>query len=133
MPPSSALHPRSASTTSLFSTIMLLAFMVVAAPHVLPCPVPHRAVRADGADEDGEKFYKDKGGKEERKRKRMRQEQGRRRCPIPRPSSGGGLVEEVLRFRGPFGGAAGAGNAGNTERKVVFEKEPRKGYMSCEK
>ena len=129
--PSSALHPRSTSTSSLFSTIMFLAFMVVAAPHVLPCPAPHRTVRADGVEEDGEKFYKDEGdeAKEEQRRRRKRrrkQEQGRR-CPIPRPNRGGGLVEEVLRFRRLFGGTGNAGNAESMSRKVVFEKRPGKG------
>ena len=99
--------------------------MVVAAPHVLPCPVPHRDVRADGVEEDGEKLYKDerKEAEEERKRRRRKQEQGRR-CPIPRPSRGGGLVAEVLRF---IGSAGDAGNSGGVRGEVVFEKWLGKG------
>ncbi|KAF2493816.1 hypothetical protein BU16DRAFT_582861 [Lophium mytilinum] len=48
MPP--ALHPRSRMTMSLFSTTLAISFLVVATPHVLPCPVP--AARADAADPD---------------------------------------------------------------------------------
>jgi len=115
MPPH--LHPRSLSTTSLFSTTLALAFIVVAVPHVLPCPVrrPPGGYRADASstqEEEGDKFYKDNGeqAKEERRRRRRGE---RRKCPIPR--GGGGLAEELRRWmgRGPDGGVV---------REVVFEE-----------
>lgn len=105
---------------------MLLAFIVVAAPHVLPCPVPHHSVRADGVEEDRERCYEDEGkGAKEGRRKGRKQEQGRK-CPVPRPRRGG-LVEEVLRLRGLFGGAGDAGYTESLGGKVVFEKRPGKG------
>lgn len=36
MPP--ALHPKSLSTASLFTTTAIIAFLTVGAPHILPCP-----------------------------------------------------------------------------------------------
>ena len=36
----SALHPRSRQTFSLFTTTLAVSFLVVALPHILPCPVP---------------------------------------------------------------------------------------------
>lgn len=126
MPPH--LHPRSLSTTSLFSTTLALAFLVVAAPHVLPCPVrrPPGGYKADASgvqEEDGEKFYKDSSeqGKEERRKRRNGEG---RKCPIPRAE--GGLVEEVKRWRKVFDGGleagAGEGKEGVVGRKVVFEE-----------
>lgn len=49
MPP--ALHPRSRLTTSLFTTTLFISFLVVATPHIIPCPVDTRAL-ADSADPD---------------------------------------------------------------------------------
>lgn len=66
------LHPKSFSTASLFTTTALLAFLVVGAPHILPCPAPHH-------------HHADAGVRRQK-----------RACPIPRPQSGGGLVAEVL-------------------------------------
>ena len=34
------LHPRSRLTTSLFGTTLLVSFLVVGMPHILPCPAP---------------------------------------------------------------------------------------------
>ncbi|KAF8463429.1 hypothetical protein BDZ91DRAFT_764561 [Kalaharituber pfeilii] len=120
MAPSSALHPRSLSTTSLFSTTLALAFLVVAAPHVLPCPVrkPAGMHLADGEGE--EEFYRD-GEKPERGPK---QEVRRRKCPIPRTR--GGLVEEVRKWResGKWSIDEEVG------KRVVFGERPRKGW--CE-
>ncbi|KAH6631775.1 hypothetical protein F5144DRAFT_602557 [Chaetomium tenue] len=48
MPPPH-LHPRSRMTSSLFATTVLASFLVVALPHILPCPAPRRAY-ADGGD-----------------------------------------------------------------------------------
>ncbi|KAK3307075.1 uncharacterized protein B0T15DRAFT_492574 [Chaetomium strumarium] len=45
--PTPHLHPRSRMTSSLFATTVLASFLVVALPHVLPCPAPRRTY-ADG-------------------------------------------------------------------------------------
>lgn len=55
MPPH--LHPRSSMTSSLFATTVAASFLVVAMPHVLPCPVPTTRY-ADGeivVDENGKR------------------------------------------------------------------------------
>ena len=44
------LHPRSRLTTSLFGTTLLVSFLVVGMPHILPCPAP----RVKFADSDFE-------------------------------------------------------------------------------
>ncbi|KAF8421191.1 hypothetical protein EV426DRAFT_218511 [Tirmania nivea] len=116
MPPH--LHPRSLSTTSLFSTTLALAFMVVAVPHVLPCPVrrPPGAYRADASgsqEEEGDIFYKDGGEEAKEKRRRRRRGEGRK-CPIPR-GGGGGLVEELRRWTGET-------SEGKVVKEVVFEE-----------
>ncbi|KAG6986749.1 hypothetical protein G7Y79_00073g098480 [Physcia stellaris] len=48
MPPHPSLHPRSRLTTSLFTSTLLLSFLVVGMPHILPCPRP----RVEYSDED---------------------------------------------------------------------------------
>ena len=60
MPPH--LHPRSRLTTSLFSTTLLVSFLVVGMPHILPCPAP----RTDFADSDPAK-----NGRRRRVRRRV--------------------------------------------------------------
>ncbi|KAI5795900.1 hypothetical protein FPQ18DRAFT_387069 [Pyronema domesticum] len=47
MPP--ALHPKSLSTASLFTSTAILAFLVVGAPHILPCPAPKQQYADDDA------------------------------------------------------------------------------------
>ena len=126
MAPKSPLHPRSLSTTSLFSTTLALAFLVVAAPHVVPCPVrPPIRARQYRADEEGDgvgRFERNgEQGKRRRRTEDMEQRKGKRKCPIPRSS--GGLVEEWMRLKGVL---AGHGDAGLKEgrRVVVFEERP---------
>lgn len=54
------LHPRSRLTTSLFGTTLLVSFLVVGMPHILPCPAP-RVRLADAEiqiDADGRKRRK---------------------------------------------------------------------------
>ena len=45
--PTPHLHPRSRLTSSLFATTLVVSFMVVGLPHILPCPAP-RVTFADG-------------------------------------------------------------------------------------
>lgn len=44
------LHPRSRVTSSLFGTTLLVSFLVVGMPHILPCPAP-RVMLADSESE----------------------------------------------------------------------------------
>ena len=60
MPPN--LHPRSAHTTTLFGTTLLVSFLVVSLPHLFPCPVPSRqyldANTVEVTDQNGRRVYK---------------------------------------------------------------------------
>ncbi|KAL2259112.1 hypothetical protein VTK26DRAFT_7332 [Humicola hyalothermophila] len=49
MAPPPHLHPRSRMTSSLFATTVVASFLVVALPHMLPCPAPRRVFADDGA------------------------------------------------------------------------------------
>ncbi|KAL5113416.1 hypothetical protein ACEQ8H_008713 [Pleosporales sp. CAS-2024a] len=108
MPPH--LHPRSRMTTSLFTTTLMVSFLVVAAPHLIPCPVDPRT-HADSPDATGQT----------RRRRRRSVAAGdtcsgvasdpdghkmpllddplapRRECPVPKP---GGLIARVLGLKG---------------------------------
>lgn len=103
MPPH--LHPRSRMTTSLFTTTLMVSFLVVAAPHLIPCPVDPRTL-ADAADPTGESRRRrrrrlaedetcnDVLSEERRKRKQMEDRLApKRECPVPKP---GGLIGQVL-------------------------------------
>ncbi|KAL2159941.1 hypothetical protein VTH06DRAFT_2074 [Thermothelomyces fergusii] len=94
MPPPH-LHPRSRMTSSLFATTVLASFLVVALPHVLPCPAPARRVYY--ADDGG-------GGAEGEGSGRGRRAKARRECPVPKP---GGMLGEWLGFSGSAGRGAG--------------------------
>ncbi|CAE7199718.1 hypothetical protein P3342_010301 [Pyrenophora teres f. teres] len=109
MPPH--LHPRSRMTTSLFTTTLMVSFLVVAAPHLIPCPVDPRTL-ADSADPTGErrrrrrKLPEDETCndimREERRRKFLLEEKlaAKRECPVPKP---GGLIGQVLGVEGDEG------------------------------
>lgn len=104
MPP--ALHPRSRQTLSLFTTTLILSFLVVGTPHILPCPADRR-VYADSSDPDalnrkprrrrrGAAQEGDAGAAEEAVKiaptEEMRDHR-RRECPVPKP---GGLLGQIL-------------------------------------
>ena len=107
------LHPRSHLTTSLFGTTLLVSFLVVGMPHIVPCPAP-RVKFADSdfeITEDGKRRRRrpavgseesaggDKGDlalpviPEEEKLAMRRKSHG---CPVPKPS---GIIGEVLGFK----------------------------------
>ncbi|KOS17874.1 hypothetical protein ESCO_002901 [Escovopsis weberi] len=123
MPPH--LHPRSRMTSSLFATTVLASFLVVALPHVLPCPVP-RTKYADGevvVDEHGrrrrwrssrgeQQQQQDQDQQQQKQQQRLaqpdaqgivqfdqvggeRRDEARRECPVPKPR---GVVGEWLGF-----------------------------------
>ncbi|KAF8246182.1 hypothetical protein K440DRAFT_632410 [Wilcoxina mikolae CBS 423.85] len=73
MPP--ALHPKSFTTASLFTTTAVFAFLVVGAPHILPCPAPKRSFAEDDQERNGKG---DTGGEKKKKKK----------CPVPRLGGG---------------------------------------------
>ncbi|KZM27126.1 uncharacterized protein EKO05_0009007 [Ascochyta rabiei] len=101
MPPH--MHPRSRMTASLFTTTLMVSFLVVAAPHLIPCPVDPRTLNdsADPTRKRRRRRIPEPEGDEatdalsnEATRKRIEDKfSPKRECPIPRP---GGLVGQVL-------------------------------------
>lgn len=106
------LHPRSRTTGTLFTTTLAISFLVVALPHLLPCPADRRQF-ADS--------YETPDGKIRRRKRKDPQNaisegnvvQGTeqkvateaistaeaplaRECPIPKPS---GIVGRVMGFK----------------------------------
>ncbi|KAK4126218.1 hypothetical protein N657DRAFT_569327 [Parathielavia appendiculata] len=137
MPPPH-LHPRSRMTSSLFATTVLASFLVVALPHILPCPAPRR--RAYYADDGGDSMSSSLSGSSRRVRRRRREEDGndpgtttvggggdgaeyeneirrrvrgpqKRECPVPKP---GGILGEWLRFHG---GSSAPGKEGGEKTR----------------
>ncbi|KAJ4344150.1 hypothetical protein N0V95_006312 [Ascochyta clinopodiicola] len=101
MPPH--MHPRSRMTASLFTTTLMVSFLVVAAPHLIPCPVDPRTLN-DSADPTRKRrrrrIAEPEGGEvtdvlsDEATRRRIEDKfSPKRECPIPKP---GGLVGQVL-------------------------------------
>ncbi|KAF1348739.1 hypothetical protein BDV97DRAFT_267442, partial [Delphinella strobiligena] len=107
------LHPRSRSTLSLFTTCLGISFLVVAAPHILPCPVDRRQFAEDGSSSSS-------SSSSDATRKRRRRKVAttdteettttttapevlndedmitrQRECPVPKP---GGLLGQVMGF-----------------------------------
>ena len=105
------LHPRSRTTSTLFTTTLAISFLVVGLPHILPCPVDRRQF-ADSIDASPD-------GRPQRRRRKRRDDdavddspavggvdapesglsegKGRpaRECPVPKPS---GLVGQIMGF-----------------------------------
>lgn len=89
-------------TASLFTTTLMVSFLVVAAPHLIPCPVDPRTLN-DSADPTRKRRRRrpvdpeDEGNhvlSDEARRKMIEDKfSPKRECPIPKP---GGLVGEVL-------------------------------------
>ena len=106
------LHPRSRTTSTLFTTTLAVSFLVVGLPHLLPCPVDRRQFADSVETSDGtvRRRRKRKDGDEAIKGEQVativrgsdgsRQETdevGRRQreCPVPKP---GGLVGKMMGF-----------------------------------
>jgi cytochrome c oxidase assembly factor 2 len=92
-------------TMSLFTTTLMFSFLVVAAPHIMPCPVDPRTL-ADSADPTGEnrrrrrrRIPEEEGCndamRDDRRRRQLIEEKlaAKRECPVPKP---GGLIGQVL-------------------------------------
>lgn len=109
MPPH--LHPRSLTTTSLFGTTLLVSFLVVGMPHIIPCPAPRIAFA------EGEQISISEDGRGRRWRRRRKEDEGQedstleeesvrlldqkkgsikkaRECPVPKPM---GIIGSMLR------------------------------------
>jgi cytochrome c oxidase assembly factor 2 len=94
MPPH--MHPRSRMTASLFTTTLMVSFLVVAAPHLIPCPVDPRTL-ADSADPTREARRRRRRPVADDDRQHLEDRLApRRECPIPKP---GGLVGTVLGLK----------------------------------
>jgi cytochrome c oxidase assembly factor 2 len=99
MPPH--LHPRSTLTTSLLTTTLLTSFVVVALPHVLPCPAPRKRfaestqspasskASAGSPPETAASMDLEVNATENQSKSQLRE------CPVPRPS---GLLGQLLGF-----------------------------------
>lgn len=108
MPPH--LHPRSLTTTSLLGTTLLVSFLVVGMPHIIPCPAPRLAFA------EGEQISISEEGRRRRRRRRRKTDQGQeesiseeenvtlldqkeesikkaRECPVPKPM---GIIGSLL-------------------------------------
>ena len=117
MPPH--LHPRSAATSTLFAGTLVASFVVVAIPHILPCPVPRRVFAdSDGnlVDEKGNPIQSRKDKKPQRNAicktrdlqdeallfRQLQQEaealdKQARECPVPKPT---GWIGKMMGFNG---------------------------------
>lgn len=107
------LHPRSLTTTSLFGTTLLVSFLVVGMPHIIPCPAPRIAFA------EGEQIPTSEDGRRQMRRRRRKEDQGQevsiseeesgklldqrkesvkkaRECPIPKPM---GIIGSLLGSR----------------------------------
>lgn len=108
MPPH--LHPRSLTTTSLLGTTLLVSFLVVGMPHIIPCPAPRLAFA------EGQQISISEEGGGRRRRRRRKADQGQeesiseeesvtvldqrkesikkaRECPVPKPM---GIIGSLL-------------------------------------
>jgi len=106
MPP--ALHPRSRQTGALFTGTLAVCFLVVGAPHILPCPVNPKQFADTIEGPDGQPI------KRRRRRKQATEDSGsegdaaeaydalmsetkkKRECPVPKP---GAIVGQVMGFK----------------------------------
>ena len=105
MPPN--LHPRSTHTTTLFTTTLLISFLIVGLPHAFPCPVPSRqqldaSKIEEVTDENGRRVYRRVYQKpiipeEERTgvRPAFEAPSRDRECPVPKPT---GFLGKLLGF-----------------------------------
>jgi cytochrome c oxidase assembly factor 2 len=102
MPP--ILHPRSKSTSTLFTGTLAVSFLVVGLPHLLPCPANPRQFADTIEGPDGQpmrrrrkrKVVAEEGKEADEARKEALAERNKRECPVPKP---GGLMGRVMGFR----------------------------------
>nr|POE47579.1 hypothetical protein CFP56_00910 [Quercus suber] len=99
------LHPRSRTTSTLFTTTLAISFLVVALPHILPCPVDRRQFADTIEMPDGTIRHRkqrkqvsaateDLDGNSETS---MAAARPPRECPVPKPT---GLVGQLMGLAG---------------------------------
>ncbi|KAI7229992.1 hypothetical protein KC330_g7173 [Hortaea werneckii] len=97
------LHPRSRQTGTLFTATLAVSFLVVALPHMLPCPVDRRGYADTIEMPDGtikrrrrrQKPAEEEEGKKEEVFTTVDASRPPRECPVPKP---GGLVGQMMGF-----------------------------------
>lgn len=97
------LHPRSRQTGTLFTATLAVSFLVVALPHMLPCPVDRRGYADTIEMPDGtikrrrrrQKPAEEDEGKKEEALTTVDASRPPRECPVPKP---GGLVGQMMGF-----------------------------------
>lgn len=108
------LHPRSRLTTSLFGTTLLVSFLVVGMPHIVPCPAPRVKYAESDIEvmEDGRRrrrrrtiddpIDESSGAAREAQTSLYISEEGKDRmrkkaheCPVPKPP---GVIGRILGF-----------------------------------
>ena len=97
------LHPRSRQTGTLFTATLAVSFLVVALPHMLPCPVDRRGYADTIEMPDGtikrrrrrQKPVEEDESKKEEVLTTVDASRPPRECPVPKPS---GLVGQMMGF-----------------------------------
>ncbi|KAK4634553.1 hypothetical protein CLAFUW4_01635 [Fulvia fulva] len=100
------LHPRSKATGTLFTTTLAISFLVVAAPHLLPCPVDRRQFADSFETADGRRYRRKRKDNQEAATGPGEAEAAddaidgnvrpKRECPVPKP---GGIVGQIMGFK----------------------------------
>ena len=111
------LHPRSRLTSSLFGTTLVVSFLVVAMPHIVPCPAPRvqfadseletlengqvkrrrtRPIRTKGVSQDEESVLGAQTAVSVEEEVAMRK--AAHECPVPKPH---GIIGKLLGFKSP--------------------------------
>ncbi|TKA28619.1 hypothetical protein B0A50_02946 [Salinomyces thailandicus] len=98
------LHPRSRQTGTLFTGTLAISFLVVALPHLLPCPVDRRGYAdtiemPDGTIKRRRRKQKpaeaEQDGGSDEVVMPLNPARPQRECPVPKP---GGLVGQFMGF-----------------------------------
>nr|POE71381.1 hypothetical protein CFP56_62476 [Quercus suber] len=99
------LHPRSRTTSTLFTTTLAISFLVVALPHILPCPVDRRQFAdtiemPDGTIRQRRPRKRDLNSTvdvESTMETNIAGARPPRECPVPKPT---GLVGQLIGLSG---------------------------------
>ncbi|KAK5120945.1 hypothetical protein LTR85_005729 [Meristemomyces frigidus] len=105
------LHPRSRTTGTLFTATLAVSFIVVALPHLLPCPVDRRQYadtiempdgtikrrrrRKQALDDGAVGVVDGDGGPVVEAQQTLSDGRPKRECPVPKP---GGLMGQIMGF-----------------------------------
>ena len=98
------LHPRSRTTGTLFTTTLAVSFLVVALPHLLPCPVDRRQFADSYETPDGRIMRRKRKCNSDEVPQTIEMEDSttngngrpKRECPLPKP---GGLMGQMMGFK----------------------------------